>query len=175
MDEEILPALEHRNEGRRVEARQQHVLTAPCIGTVDARFIGVANHRPIALIRRLPAGCRYRGLVAAKLRRLAKRVAEHDVRRRARAAGVACASLAQFDELEFPRRRHRIHIRASVDHRALAGEDVLARSRRDDRAGHAVGSIDGDGGVERIDGGDNVNRGVERALGGGVVGCARSI
>ena len=67
------------------------------------------------------------------------------MRRRARAAGGVRAGFAELDELEAPRGGDRVHVGAGVDHRALAGEDALAGARRDDRAGHPVGAVDGDG------------------------------
>ena len=51
MDEEVLASLEHRNQRRRVEAGQEHVLAAARIGAVDARFVGVADDGPVAFIR----------------------------------------------------------------------------------------------------------------------------
>src|SRR6185369_14524552 len=52
---------------------------------------------------------------------------------------------------------------------ALAGKDVLACARCDDRPGNSVGAVYSDGGVAGVDGGNDVDCSVERPLGGGVV------
>ena len=63
-------------------------------------------------------------------------------------------------------------IGAKVDHRALPGEDVARGARRDDRAGHPVGAIDGDRRVHRIDRRHDVDRGAERPGRRAIVGRA---
>ena len=50
MNEKILAALEDRHECGGVEASKQHVLAAARIGPEGARFIGVSDDGPLALI-----------------------------------------------------------------------------------------------------------------------------
>ena len=45
VDEQILPPLEHRDQGRGIEAGQQHIVAALHVGAVKPRFVGVADDR----------------------------------------------------------------------------------------------------------------------------------
>ena len=176
VDEQILPPLQHRHQRRRVETRQQHVLAAARSGAVDPRFVGIADDRPIALVRRLPARCRHRRGVTAKLARpRAARCgtgrAPTSASRRPSPAPVSPSSTnwnfrgAVIGSMSAP-----VSITAPCPAKMF-----LPASGRDERARHAVGAVDGDGRVERIDRRNDVDGRVERPVGGGVVGRARRI
>ena len=52
MDEQILPPLQHRHQRGGVEPGQEHVLAAARVRSVEPRFVGIADDRPIALVGR---------------------------------------------------------------------------------------------------------------------------
>ena len=49
MDEQILPALQHRHQRRGVEAGQQHILAAPGVRPDQPRFVRIADDRSVDL------------------------------------------------------------------------------------------------------------------------------
>src|SRR4051812_25211758 len=105
MDEQELTAVEHRHEGRGIEAGQKHVLRPVRAGREQA-IVRQILERQIALIgraarpgRTAAAAAAYSGR-SAEIARLAKRVAEQDIGRTPASTGIACPFLAQLDELE---------------------------------------------------------------------------
>ena len=150
MGQKILPPLEHWHQRRRIEPGQQDVVAAPR-GRADR--------------------CRNTPQLAG----FTKRIAEHDVACRARSAGRLRPRLAKLDELKAACGGDRVHVGASVDHCALPGEDAAPGGRRDDRPDHAIGAVDRNRGVERVDRRDNIDRGVERSSLVGVVGAPRRV
>ena len=105
MDEQILPALQHRHQRGGVEAGQQHVLAAPGVGPTSRDSLGSRTTGSRSLARSRAAADEIGTAKRLQLGRFAQRVAEQDMGRGARAAGVVGAGLAQLDELEAARAR----------------------------------------------------------------------
>ena len=102
-----------------------------------------------------------------KLGRLAQGVAEQDMRRGARSAGLAGAASRPARRTGTARARVTASMSSPVSITApCPAKMFLPATGRDDRAGHAVGAADGDGRRLGIDRRRDVDRRAERAVAG---------
>ncbi len=94
----------------------------------------------------------------------------------AAAAGVLRARLAQLDKLEGAATGENVRSVGEADQRPLPGEDIASGRGRDDGAGDAAGTGDGDLAVAPVQGWDDIERGGEGRLPRrGVVGLGNTL